>query len=481
MAYGGTWNSADPPVRSGVFINIETVATPRVAADANGVVGLVVTADWGPINQIVDLTSETGATATYHTGGNAEWAISQALRGEGIAGRSGASIVKAYRAATGSAAAATITLDNTSAVDSLKLDAKYTGTRGNSLLVTVQASAAPDASTHVDILIYEGSVLRESYIRLAKTDVAAMETVINASSNLVVADSLATGTALATVASQALTGGNSGSTLTGTEHTAAMTAFEAASPFSVVAPVGLTDSTIMNTWRDWADRLNTEGRLFHLVVGGAASETISTAITRSTTMGSPYIVNIWGDIKISDVTYKSADMTARVAGIIANAGFSRSITFSQLPEATMTSPPSSANVETAVRGQVVPFWSDGTAVRLQRGQTTLTTATASEPESFKSLLFMRKVQQSIRELDEIGTAIISSGLFVNTSNDRDALLGMYAAKIKDLENRNVLTPGAGSVHIDDAYDNSGESLHLIYKLTIAPGIEQVLGRMTISS
>jgi hypothetical protein len=481
MAYGGTWNSADPPVRSGVFINIDTVATPRVAADANGVVGLVVTADWGPENQIVDIDSDTAATAVFHTGGNASWAIKQALRGEGIAGRSGASVVKVYRAATSSSAKASIILNNTSAANALTLTAKYTGTRGNNFKVTVKTSAPPDQTTHLDILIYEGTVLRESYVRLAKSSIAAMAAAINATSNLVTATVVTDGVALATVTTQSLTGGNSGSSLTSAEHVAAMSAFEATGQFSVIAPVGLTDNTIRATYKDWANRLNTEGRLFHLVVGGAASETVADAIARSQAMDSPYVVNIFGDINIDGTSYSSAAMTARVAGIIANCGYQRSITFAQIPEATMTSPPSASAVESAVRAKVVPFWSDGVAVRLQRGQTTLTTPTESNPAQFASLLFMRKVQQSIRELDEIGTAIISSGQFVNTPNDRDALLGLYAAKIKDLEARNVLTPGAGSVHVDDSYNNTGESLHLIYKLTIAPGIEQILGRMTISS
>ena len=129
----------------------------------------------------------------------------------------------------------------------------------------------------------------------------------------------------------------------------------------------------------------------------------------------------------------------------------------------------------------VPFWSDGGIIKLQRGRTTLTAATVTEPVSYKSLLFTRKVQQAIREFDEVGSAVITSGQFVNTANDRDALLGLFRAKIKDLEARNVLTPGTGQVNLDPSFDNSGESIHLIFTLTVAPGIEQVLGRTTISA
>lgn len=482
MAYGGTWNSADPPLRSGFFNNVDTVTQPRVLADAGGVVGVVVTADWGPINQIVEITSEAQASTVYASGGTAYFAISQALKGEGTAGRGGATSVKAYRAAVaGTAAKAAVNLQHSGAVNALTLTAKYQGTRGNSFKATVQASAAPDASTHVDILLYEGTTLRESYIRLAKTDVTAMAAAINASSNLVDATMLVTGTALAVVSNASFTGGNSGTSLTGTEHAAAMAAFESAGGFSVFAVDNLTDGTIMNTYRDWTDRLNSEGKMFHMVVGGAASESASTAITRSSTMDSPWIVNLFGDVKLSGTAYSSAQLCPRVAGIIAASGYQRSITFAQIPEGSMTSPPTSATIETVVRGMAVPFWSDGGIIKLQRGRTTLTAATVTEPVSYKSLLFTRKVQQAIREFDEVGSAVITSGQFVNTANDRDALLGLFRAKIKDLEARNVLTPGTGQVNLDPSFDNSGESIHLIFTLTVAPGIEQVLGRTTISA
>jgi hypothetical protein len=61
MPLGGTWSSVDPPQRAGLFVNVDTVPATAPIADSAGVVGLVVTADWGPANEIVDIDSPSAA------------------------------------------------------------------------------------------------------------------------------------------------------------------------------------------------------------------------------------------------------------------------------------------------------------------------------------------------------------------------------------------------------------------------------------
>lgn len=478
MPLGGTWSSVDPPQRAGLFVNVDTVPATAPITDSSGVVGLVVTADWGPVNAITNITAPSEAEAYYESGSDAEFAINAALRGEGLPGRGGATTVRVYRAATSSAAKATVALANTAGTPAtaITLTAKYEGTRGNDFKATVQANAAD--GTKKDLLIYEGTTLRESYTSLDPAAIQNIVDLVNLQSVLLTATVGATTNDLANVSNSAFSGGDSGSTLTGTEHTAAQSAFEGSSGFSAFAVHGLTDTTITGTYTAWADRLNGEGKTFMVVIGGLAGESVTTATTRTNSADSAYCVNIYGDVTIDGTAYKSADMTSRVAGMIASAGAFRSISFSQIPEGSMASAPTNAQIETLVRASVVPFFSDGTTVRLQRGRTTLRTTSATKPEKFKSLLFVRKVQDTLKGLDAVATSILGAAGAANTEAGRDAVLAMFRAKLEELIQRGIALPG-GSVYLDPAYDNTGESLYIVFAIDMAPGIEQILGRIAI--
>lgn len=478
MPLGGTWSSVDPPQRAGLFVNVDTVPATAPIADSAGVVGLVVTADWGPVNQVVDIDSPSAAAAYFGSGSDAEYAVIGALTGEGIVGRGGASTVRVYRAAASAKAKATVALANTAGTPAtaITLTATYFGSRANNFTVTVRAN--PSDNTLKDILIYEGTILRESYIGLTPASIQAIVDLINSQSLLVDATVGATASPLANVTNAAMSGGNSGSTLTGTEHTAAQAAFEALGGFSAFAVFGLTDGTIRGTYAGWTDRLNSEGDPFVMVFGGGAGESTTTALSRTVALDSPYCVNIYGDLTVDGTTYSSAQMTPRIAGIVAAAGASRSISFAQLPDASMPTPPTNAQIESLVRGSVVPFFFDGTTVRVQRGRTTLQTITATKPEKFKSLLFVRKVQETLRQLDLVSMSVLGATGVINTASGRDSILAMFEAKLDDLVQRGIAVPGA-NVYFDESQDNTGETLYIVFAIDMAPGIEQILGRIAI--
>jgi hypothetical protein len=478
MPLGGTWSSVDPPQRAGLFVNVDTVPATAPVADSSGVMGLVVTADWGPANTIVNISGASEAAAFYGSGSDAEFAIISALRGEGLPGRGGASTVRVYRAAASSAAKASASLSNTAdpATVAITLTALYEGTRGNNFTVTVQTNAADAARK--DILVFEGTTLRESYTSLDPAEISAIVSVINGQSVLLTAAAGVTTSPLANVSNSAFSGGASGASLTSTEHSVAQAAFEAATTFTAFAVHGLTDSTILGTYSGWAERLNSEGKTFVMVVGGGLGEATTAAISRTTSLDSAYVLNIYGDITIDGIEYKSADIASRVAGMVASAGAFRSVSFSQIPEASMDSSPTNAQIETLVRGSVVPFFFDGTTVRLQRARTTLRTTSVTKPEKFKSLLFVRKVQETLRGLDAVALSILGNAGAINTAAGRASILAMFRAKLEELIQRGIALPG-GNVYYDASYNNTGESLYIVFAIDMAPGVEQILGRIAI--
>lgn len=492
--FGGQFNPTDPPRRSGVFINARTVELPRPRAGAAGTVGIVGQADWGPANQIVEITSPQQAASIYGTTGTLYQSIAFALQGEGLDDRSGAAKVLAYRIAGSALASATRVINNfTAGVAALTLTAKYGGTRGNSLTVTTQTNALDN--TKRDLLIYEGTTLRESYTYngTGGTILAALAADINANSNYVTATVNADGQPLAVVTNSAFAGGNSGSTILTVDHTAAQAAFEAHAGFGVFALddwVAL-DNTNQTIYRDWTARLVREGTLFHMVVGGAASETPSTAIARSVFLDTPTAPEVLGigesfinttrDLRIAGTVYSSSRLASRYAGILSSADYQRSASNASIEGAEIVNPPTAAQLEALVRGGVTPYVGESGLVRTQRAVTTYgqaVTPTANKGIHFQETVFVRKLWQTYREISNMVSTKLIGQSITNTSSTRETILGMFEALLKDLEAREITVPEA-SVDFNPDFDNTGSTLHLIMTYRPAPTVEQVLAEISI--
>lgn len=497
MPFGGTYIPSSPPQRAGTFIVTRTVTPPQFAAGAAGTVGLVVQSDWGPDNTITTITSAAQGAMVFGNTGNAAFAISQALLGEGSATRTGASVVKAYRAVGAAGARAAVTLDNTAAADALTITAKYMGTRGNNLNVTHRVN---DDTVHRDLVVYEGTTLRETYTYTPTggTQLASLAATINAQSNYITATVVADGTALATtgVVNVPLTGGDSGTVLIAGDHTDAQSAFETDAAFTAFAvwDWDALSGGVQDTYRDWAVRLVESGILFTFVVGGAVAELSTDAVDRSVYLDTPDVDHIYGegevfvnisrDLNVGGTVYSSSRMAPRVAGIIAAADAGRSITGATLANTTLANPPSSSQVEVLVAGGVVPFVNDGGLVRLQRGRTaygaaTLPAALPSEKnEQYRSLLFVRRLWNVFNSLDDLVSLQLTGTNLVNNSATQAAIIDLFVARLRSLEGQGIINPGY-TVQLDTAEDNTGEVLHLLMSFKPAPGIEQVLIQLSI--
>lgn len=481
----GNWNPADPPQSAGLAVNFRTLSAAPTQVDSLGVAAIVGVSDWGPANQIATVDSFSTADLLYRSGTDLNFAITGALTGEGTDQRSGARSVLAYRIVGSGAAAASVSLSNTTPASALSVAAKYPGLGGNALSVAVQANA--DTTKH-DFLVMRGSTLLERYT-YPKTDLAVLVSAL-AGSSYVTGSVVIDGVALATVAATPLASGTAGAAITVSEHAAAMAALEArAGEFSVLAlDTTPTDSTIRATWRDWTKRVANDGGLFHWVIGGLAAEAPSTAIQRTGPIGtytdamdSEWIVNLTRDLIIGGVTYSSSKMAPRVAGIIAAAGVSRSASFATIAGATLANAPTSAEVELLVRGGVVPFvWSDSAAM-LQRARTTFVTTSTDKNAKWKSLLNVRKIAYAVRAMAREQQAITGGDGVGNDSGPlRDAVIGRFRDVCEQLVAQNVLSPGT-TVEMDDTLglDNDNEVLHLRLVAKPVSGIETTLVSWTI--
>lgn len=179
---GGTFLTQNK-VRPGAYINVKTEAKPLGSVSDRGIMTLALPLDWGDSKEIVTLSNETDFIKTlgYDLLEEPLLLIKEAMKK--------ASKVLLYRLNDGVKASKT--------VDHLTVTAKYAGTRGNELTVTVAAN--PDADNGYIVQTYLGTTLVDEQEAAQIEDLAANDFVTFTGSG-----------ALAANAGIVLSGGTSG-------------------------------------------------------------------------------------------------------------------------------------------------------------------------------------------------------------------------------------------------------------------------------
>jgi hypothetical protein len=357
----------------------------------------------------------------------------------------------------------------------LTVRAKYKGTRGNDITITIRNH--PTEASVDQLLVYLNGDLRETY-NYAETDINALAADVNDNSNLLHLTVTVSGVAMTAVTGSALntTAGADGTAVAG-DYADGLDALEA-EDLNILVVAGITDSTIVAATRTWISDMNATMRRIMLVTGGAASETFSTATTRSAlTSADENVVNLgYNMFTDPDGTARSTvQMIGHVAGMIAAAGAKRSITFSRLPEGfDLTVAPTYDEIISAIEGGLIVFTKDARGVRIERGITTFTDDNdADKPlEVMSSIQHVRTLHQIENDLTEV-TELEWIGQVQNTDKTRDAYVGMLLAYFRTLEREAVLDSGS-TVRLDDTQDNTGDALYPIYAINLGSAIERVL-------
>lgn len=470
---GGTWTQGDvtsPQTRPGAYFNIIAQALNLLEAGQNGVVLIVGRSDWGPVDTFEEVTSEGEAERVYGTGLSITKLIKQALRG-------GAATVLAHRIAGSSAASASATLNDTVAAAALDVTALYDGARANNFTLTV---ANHPVSGKTIELKESGTLLESFYSADGEND--SFAAVINSTSEyLSAAVNGASDRALVDVADAPLSGGNSGGTVIAGDYTAAQGLAEN-EDFDVYVQDDDTTTANQDAAATWADGRRDAGQLFVVVHGGAAAETASTARTRAAAMDS--ISNVYVSPGFDDedgVSYTGQEAAARIAGLIAAKGFTKSITFSEITgAANVETALTSAEIGLSLEAGVCVLSSDGSTVRVEKGINTFTSydTDPNKDKSFTKIRTIRTLDAVVEGLDAGFKAYIG-----NTTNDDDgvkSLLGAGQAFLDQLVQARAIKSGA-SVAIDDS--QSGDPDQVFVKVGVTPldSIEQVFTTVYVSA
>ncbi|MCD9020500.1 phage tail sheath family protein [Cohnella silvisoli] len=479
---GGTWSVTDKPVLPGFYMAFRAAATAAIQPGSRGIAIAPVRAHWGPVRQFVDIASEADIAEAFTraetNGATAYTTLKLALLG-------GAKKLLAYRLTDGTEATATITLADTTGtpVNVLKLDAKYTGARGNSFKVAVQVN--PVDSSKKDLKLFEGATLLCTFTFAGGSILNAANAINGDPGNKwIVATKLADGNGtLANVTGAAMAGGISGLTgVANADYVNALSDFETRD-FNVVFLDGVSDATLHASVVSWIARIRNEGKGVIAVLGGSASDdtasdAVSKAVARSTAFNHEGVVNVGTGGKLADIVYSSAQLTSYVAGLIAGQGLSASTTYAPAPFEDVTRRWTRAEQEQAVRGGVFLLIHDGRSVKALRGINSLATLREGQSVGWKKI-------RTIRVMDSINADLQRTaedsyiGKVNNTEEGRLALIGACKQYMQSLAQAGIIEAEGFDVYTDPDIVPESDQVFLKWEARLTDVMEQIFSTFIV--
>jgi len=468
---GGTWTHGDVSslqTRPGAYFNLVDQALLLLEAGETGTVFIVGRADWGPVDTVVTLNSEGEATDAFDDGISMEKLVHQAFRG-------GAAIVKALRITGSSGAKATFTLADIVPVAALDVTALHEGSRANDFTLTV--AAHPVVGKNLDLK--ENGVLLETFYSALGDNTEFAAAIVANSSFITAVVNGAADRVLEDSTDDALVNGDSGTSVSAGDYTAAQVIAESNS-FQVY--VQDDDTTVANqdAVAAFGDARRVLGQRFIVVMGGQAAETVGTAQTRAGVQDSEGVVYVHpGFTDEDEVVYIGQEAAARVAGAIAGSGATKSITFNTLSDAaSVENTLTTAEIKIALGLGVCLLVTDNAdTVRIEKGITTLISFTPILGKAFAKIRTVA-VMDALQNGLELGFAAYIG----NTTNDEDgqkSLIGAGREFLDTLERSRAIKPGS-SISLDDANPPTADQIFVVVGVTPLDSIEQIFTTVFVS-
>ncbi|TMV48107.1 phage tail sheath protein [Paenibacillus mesophilus] len=486
---GGTWSKTEMPVLPGMYMNFQAAAIAAVQPGARGIVAMPVKANWGPVNQFVEITGLSAIDETYTSNESFGATAYSSLR---IALLGGAKKVLAYRIAGTDAAKAACQLQDSDGtpVNIIKLEAKYAGDRGNHFKVTVQAN--PVDSSKKDIRLLEDTTLLKTFTFTAGTVQAAVDAInLDPANKWIVATKLAEGNGQLNDGSGfPFVGGNSGiGSVVAGDYTAALSAFET-QEFNLFALDGVSDPAIRTSVVSWIDRVRSEGKTIIAVLGGSSTDdtsasAVSTATARSAAFNHEAVVNVGTGAVLDSVSFSSAQISGYVAGLIAGQKLSESATYAPTPFSDVTRRWTRSEQEQAAAGGVFLLVHDGKKVKALRGINSLTSLKQGQNNSWKKI-------RTLRVIDAIQTDLMASaensyiGKVNNTAEGRLALIGAAKQYMQSLAQSGVIEAEGWDVYLNPQYYGPNavftpepDQVYLNWEARLTDVMEQIFGTFIV--
>jgi hypothetical protein len=409
----GVFTIGEKKVRPGVYTRYENASGVSPAGAVNGIGAVVIRANWGPLNKLVELDSPSAAASTFGTELTVD-AITEMFNG-------GCSKVKAVRAGTGGTAA-TITLKDNAAANVVTITAKYVGDRPFS--VTIRDSLLNDDKR--ECIIYSGTTEFEK-VEFTKGiagdgEPAALVAAFANSKNFT-AQKVADGSkVLAAVAQSAMTAGTN-PTVTNAEYSAALNVLETGK-WNVLC-VDTEDTTVHALVQSFIQRIYLAGATPMACVAETKEVDLDTRMNHAAAFNDEkmhFVLNPAYDI--SGKLYDGYKLAARIGGMIAAVPSNTSLTHTVVNGfASLAEPLTNSQIEKALaKGCIVLTVNASDQVWIESAINTLVTPSGNQDEGWKKI---RRTKTRFELIERI--VATTDPLIGKINNDSDGRATFIAA------------------------------------------------------
>lgn len=500
----GIFSKDNRPSLPGAYVNYVAKPKATVPISDGTAVAIPITHDWGPADEVVRCASFPEFQAIFGASDDTDGyrGVRQIFEGEDVDGRGGAGEAVIVRMVGTAAAPAEATFDDVTdptPVEAITIEGVYPGTRGNDLRITIQDHAAD--SDFDELIVLDGTRVLETFVYEDEdiTDLAAQINgtgdYVGQASNWVRATDVTSGVGLDPVSAVALTGGNDGTTLLSADWTGAAAQL-AVEPFAVFAAYKLTDDTIAETLVGWAvgtpeaPGLNLTGKRFFALFGGAAAETLSTAVARTEDhLVAPDVINVGiGTVTDSELgpngepyDLSTSESLARVAGALAARGEYMSMTHARFSRWTIKAGATPGELLSAFDGGVMAYARDShptAPVHIKTGVTTWRKSDAAADPSKPYRTYRNP--KYVRTMHGIETDLTSNteenilGLRPINNRTREGLIGDAKSVLGSREEQSVIQPGwTVGIDQDPPPTDEDEFVGLSLGVSFGRSLEQV--------
>ena len=462
----GRYSNGETMVRPGIYFRTTNGSGTELIGARNGVVSVAFKANWGPLGEIVTLNSpsEIGDYYGDDSGTGSNVAILEKIF------MGGASQIKAVRVGAGGTNASTTLKDTTAdtAVDVIKLTAKYAGTRP--LTVTIKDSLSVE--TQRECIIHSGTKeLTKVVFAKGSGEADALVAAINANTAAIVtAQKLADGNGtLAALAQQAFTTPGVSPTVENTDYSNAFTVLESAQ-WNVLC-VDTNDTAVHALVKAFISRANDAGLMGIAVVGEPTSVAYATRKGDAAAFNSENIVYVLNGFKIDGTVYEGFDAAAVAAGLLAYLPASDSPTHKVISGATeVVGPLTNTQVIECLQSGALVFTVSATgSVWIEQGINTLNQLSADQDAGWKKIRRTKTRFELIQRILENTEGIIGS--VGNDSNGRATFIAIANGVINQMIAENKLV--SGEVTEDPRNPAKGDSAWFIISVQDLDSIEKV--------
>ncbi|AJA42415.1 hypothetical protein AJ85_05645 [Alkalihalobacillus alcalophilus ATCC 27647 = CGMCC 1.3604] len=380
----GTWSEFDIPERAGFYMRLKARALAAIRPGNRGTLAIPVRANWGPIKEVVKITSEADILR-YFGSDRGDFTAYKALR---LALVGQPRDILAYRLDDGSAKQANASVKNNEGAEVGTLRTKYPTEKPFNYSVQDDIVDS-DLQT---LSLYEGT--RRIYtVNFAKGDIEDFANVINGDqTNEWVIFNKKNGAEgdIENVANAPLSSGDAGvSGITNADYIDAMQVFETRK-IHAFALDGVADSSLQTSVKAWVERLRSHGKKVIAYVGGSLDDTPSEADERSKLFNSEGMVNATENAVFEGEWISSAFVACWAAGFCTGQQLSESPTHADTPFTEIKPIRKHDEVLNGLRsGSFMLTYDDDENVIVEKGINTLTSLTDEQNNAWRFIKTVR--------------------------------------------------------------------------------------------